>query len=263
MKKHHILEIHKKSIDKDGVFVKTLDQVENAIKFYEPQITVFLSPEMRVIIEDILSFEHELSFKCIGGYETAERQKIAIYPDYLLPPRPEETISAIRIQYQQKFNKLSHRDVLGAILGLGITRQRVGDIIVGDASIDVVADKEISRYVIASLEKVGRAGVKVHELALDALNAPVINYVIQQDTVKSLRLDSIVASGLKCSRKDAQQLITKELVCVNYRETANVSHTVLERDLISVRGKGRFILQDIEGTTKKERIRIILAHYPS
>jgi len=263
MNKHHILEIHKKSIDKEGVFLKTLDQVENATKFYEPQTTVFLSPEIRVVLEDILLFEQDIAFTCIGGFKTAERQKIAIYPDYLSPPKPEETITAIRIMYQQKFNKLSHRDVLGAILGLGITRQRVGDIIVGDDAIDVVVDKELSSYVIASLEKVGRAGVKVSEVSLDVLKAPIINFVIQQDTVKSLRLDSIVASGLRCSRSEAQNLIAKELVRVNYRETVSVSHTVSEKDLISIRGKGRFILRDIEGTTKKERIRIVLAHYQS
>ena len=263
MNKHQLLEVHKKSIDKEGVFLKTLDQVENATKFYEAQTTVFLTPEIRVIVEDILLYEPDMAFTRLGGFKTAECQKLAIYPDYLSAPKPEETITAIRIMYQSKFNKLAHRDVLGAILGLGIIRQRVGDIIVGDTSIDVVIDKDLSSYVISSLEKVGRAGVKVHEIPLDALALPDVKFEIQQDTVKSLRLDSIVASGLRCSRNEAQQMIVKELVRVNYRESASVSHIVSEKDLISIRGKGRFILRDIEGTTKKERIRIVLAHYQS
>jgi RNA-binding protein YlmH len=261
MDKPHILMVHKNIVDKEGVFLKSLEQLENCIKYHERVVTPFLTPEMRVVLEDIAAFEGDVETVEHGGFGHYERCRIEWFPSYLQASDPPAFIQALRITYQQKFNKLGHRDVLGALMGLGISRQKIGDIHVSEDAIDFVADSTMASYITANLDKVGRAGIRIAMIEMKDLaeNTPTLRRA--EDTVKSLRLDSVIASAYHLSRQEAQQAVKSGVVKVNYRETLQTSCTIAEGDLISVRGKGRFLLETVAGETKKERIRVVLAHY--
>lgn len=263
MDKQLIVTHHKNIVDKEGVFLKSLDLISNVLKFHESIVTPFLTPEMRVVLEEVIRFEPEIECLGFGGFDGAERQKLGVFQSYAQPPEPYEFLKLLRISYRQQFNQLSHRDCLGAILGLGISRQKIGDINVTDSYIDVIVDPEITQYILMNLEKVGRAGVKVEAIDLSQISRIEIKTKVFNDTVKSLRLDAIVASGFKTSRNDAQGMIDAGLVRVNYKEALNTSMILNQGDLISVRGKGRFMLTEIEGQTRKDRVRVVLTHYIS
>lgn len=261
MDKQHILTVYKNIVDKEGVFLKSIEQLEKSIKYYERTVTPFITPEMRVVFEDIAKYERDVETVIHSGFKHYERCRVEWFPDYLTPSDSSAYVQALRLTYQQKFNKLGHRDVLGALMGLGISRQKVGDIVVLEDFIDIVVDASMSAYIAANLDKVGRAGVRVMPIDLDALaeQAPVLRRV--EDSVKSLRLDALIAAAYHLSRQEAQQLIKSGIVRVNYREVQQTSDTLTEGDLVSVRGKGRFILEAVEGETKKARIRIVLSHF--
>ncbi|MBS7527400.1 hypothetical protein KHM83_12015 [Fusibacter paucivorans] len=261
MDKQQILMVHKNIVDKEGVFLKSIEQLEKCIKYYERAATPFITPEMRVVLEEIVKYERDVETVVHSGFKHFERCRLEWFPDYLSASDSSEYIQALRLTYQQKFNKLGHRDVLGALMGLGISRQKIGDIVVLEEHIDIVVDASMAVYISANLDKVGRAGIRIAPIELDALreHTPVMRCV--DDTVKSLRLDAVIASAYHLSRQEAQQLIKGGSVRVNYREMLQTSHLLLEGDLVSVRGKGRFMLESVEGETKKARIRITLSHF--
>ena len=115
----------------------------------------------------------ELKIKAFGGYDDAERVMFAMFPDYMDEDEIIFPIDAVRISYNSKFSSsLSHRDFLGSILGLGIERIKVGDILVYDGEALCFSDSSISQYIVSNLERVGHTKVTAQIAALELLNIP-------------------------------------------------------------------------------------------
>ena len=160
----------------------------------------------------------------------------------------------------RKCDRLTHRDFLGSLMSLGIERETVGDILVEDGRAVVFVKAELSDYVKSQISKVGRVGVKVDDADLSKLPQ---GRGVEEKTfiVSSLRLDNIVAAVCKLSREKTKTVIMSDSVCVNFEETKNVSFNLKENDVFTIRGKGKFVLKGILGTTGKGRMRISVIHY--
>lgn len=190
-----------------------------------------------------------------GGYPDAERKVLGLFYD---EPEPFP-VSALSLQFRRS-DKLTHRDFLGALMSLGIERETVGDILVEDGRCVLFVKEEIRDYITSQLFKVGNAGVKITEA--DTASLPKGRGFDEKDyTVSSLRLDAVVAAVTGLSREKTKTVILAGSVTRNYETCQNISRQVEEKDVITIRGKGKYVVNGVLGETKKHRIRISIIHY--
>lgn len=200
-------------------------------------------------------------FELYGGYELSERQMIAFLPDALCYTW-NFPISCLKISpVNRKFaEKISHRDVLGSLMNLGIERSRLGDILVDETESYVFCQENIAEYLTENLTRIRNTTVyakpaspeEVHiEPKLESLGG----------IVASNRLDSVIACLCKISRSQASQWIRGGKVFIDNKETSQITYECRPRDLISVRSVGRFRFLDCQGETKKGRLKIQYERY--
>lgn len=201
-----------------------------------------------------------LSYKLWGGYAGAGRKMLAIYPDfyedYIMEDFP---FKCITFAYRKE-DKLTHRDFLGTLMGMKIRRDTVGDIVTGEGMAQVFVTEIAARLITATVSKIGRTGVKCSD------EKPFEMEVRQEfrtvsGTVASLRLDCIVSLAANLSREKSAVLIRSEKVEINHFITESVSAEVNSGDIISVRGFGKFLLSEVGGNTRKNRIHIIIKKF--
>ncbi|MCD7872427.1 MAG: YlmH/Sll1252 family protein [Clostridiales bacterium] len=206
----------------------------------------FLNLEEQSILESTISASE---YKLFGGYNTAERRVAGFGEDCATEDFP---ISIIKIEpLAPKFaEKLSHRDFLGAAMGLGLRREMMGDIIVSDNTAELFCLDSVAEFILNNLDMVRRTNVKCSiepELPDSIQPAPAES----KDIVSSPRLDAVVAAVYNCSRSDAKELLAAGKVFVNSSVCVNGAYNLKESDIISVRGKGRFMFGNIGEATKK------------
>ncbi len=212
--------------------------------------------------QTLLHREMKFGFTLHGGYEDAER-KIACFgneSDFGYAPQLPVAILLIAPLSEKFSDDLTHRDFLGSILGLGIKRETLGDIIIRDNEGYLVCLDSISQFIIDNLTKVRHTSVyceRCDSLPRDALPQPTEKTVI----VSSLRLDGIVSAVYNISRSKSSALIDSERVFVNGKLSTNNSVPLKQEDIISVRGHGRFKFKEISGDTRKGRIRLLCDVY--
>ncbi|MDK2854965.1 MAG: hypothetical protein PWQ86_178 [Bacillota bacterium] len=206
----------------------------------------------------------DLRFALSGGYADAERRVLLLCPEYLDPEAELSAappFAALLLTWPARFYALRHRDLLGAILGLGIKREQVGDILVEEERAQVLVLKEIAPYIAGNLKSAGRAPVNVAPLPLAELTPPPRRVKEIRTTLASPRLDSIVAAAFGLSRTKAVPIITGERVEVNFEPVTDPAFPVPPGAILSVRGLGRARLVELGGTTKKGRVVAILERY--
>ena len=195
-----------------------------------------------------------------GGYEDAERCVLVLLPDY--SDFSEQPIALLKVRTKGGMSrKLSHRDYLGSLLGLGIKREKVGDIIVLDEGADIIILKELSEYLAVNYEKAGRANLNVEIADISELDTGKINIEEKRDTVASLRLDSIKSSAFGISRGKAQEAIKAGLVFVNSGAALKPDMQIDEGDKLVLRGRGKAVLREITGKSRKDRICVVFDKY--
>jgi RNA-binding protein YlmH len=151
---------------------------------------------------------------------------------------------------------LSHRDYLGSLMGLGIKREVTGDIIVTEDKCSIIVLNEIAGYIAGNLIKVGNAGVSLKLLDIMDLSVPEPKAAEINTTVAALRLDSFCAPAFGISRSKAAEFIKAGKVKLNWEITLNTDKAVCEGDTISLKGKGRAVLEKIGGRSRKDRLAI-------
>ncbi len=242
--------------------LKVLDKIETAAQKNIYKHTNFLDPYIAFICEDVLKGEFGyVRFTITGGYEEAERKIITIYPDHFDETYEDIPLKVIKIEGLPREKQFNHREVLGAVLGLGLKREKIGDIIVNDKTIQIVALEEICGFTQLSLTKIGRYKVTTYIDDVQSIIPKQNDFKIITDTVKSLRLDSVSSAGFNESRNRTALDIKKEKLKVNHIPILSPSYNVNEGDLISYRGKGRIMLDKVLGATKKERLRISIKKF--
>lgn len=225
---------------------KIIDKVEIVLNDYVELSTDFLDPYEVYLAQSILNRFEDISYNMEGGYEDSERKIIYIYQSYLY----ENTINDI-VAFQFNLDEeISHKDILGSLLGLGIERRKIGDIVISNNIYSFFVKRELSDFIEFNLKKVNRYNIKLKRV--EKVEIPDKEYEINKLIVSSLRLDTILSSLLRMSRANAQELIKQEKVKVNFRDENKSSYQLKEGDLLSIRKFGRYIFSEIEGTTRKD-----------
>jgi RNA-binding protein YlmH len=196
----------------------------------------------------------ETDFQVYGGYEYAERQMVAFIPDALFyeweyPMRPVQICAA----YPKFAEALTHRDVLGALMSLGIERSKIGDLIVNDDQMLFFAKEEILPYIRENLTSIRHTVVTLEPLSTEINYTPKLER--REAIVTSNRLDAVIAAICKLSRSGALKLIQEGKIFINGAECLHNTYYCKPGDLISIRGFGKVRFGETLGVTKKDRIR--------
>ena len=189
------------------------------------------------------------------GYAGAEKQRLAIFPDYYSPGDIEMPIAAFAVSLSDPTRLLSHRDYLGAIAALGIKVSFLGDILPFAGGAHLISAREVAN-VICTLEEVNRLKAEAVEIPPYKLCREEQPARTIRSTVASLRLDAVVSAGLGMGRSKAAELIKGDKVKVNWRHIVQPGFQLKEGDIISIRGRGRLELSMAGDETRKGRIRI-------
>jgi RNA-binding protein YlmH len=219
--------------------------------------TDFLDPRQAFIVQSLANRHGDVNLRFEGGYGQAERKRAIIAPPYREIGAEEADIGLLSVTSDDsRFSQLDHGDFLGSLLGVGIKREKIGDIHVGDGCCHCLIASEIIDYVHLNLQQVHRVHVLTETLPLDRLQA--VNQTLEELnlSVASLRLDGIVSDVYRLSRAKVLQPIKSGRCKVNWKPEEDPSKPLKEGDVVSFQGFGRFRLIEVEGETKKGRIRL-------
>lgn len=193
-----------------------------------------------------------VSLRLSGGYEEAERQIAAFLPDAFVCFENEDfPISCIAIRpLNDKFSEdLTHRDYLGALMHLGIERSCLGDILVQGHTAYVFCLDKMVDLICREITRIRHTAVSAAPETLSEVPRPEVKNV--SGTVSSVRLDSVLAVAFGLSRSKAIPYIESGQVYVNARQVISNGYTLRPKDLISVRGLGKFRYIDVRNQSKK------------
>ena len=249
---------HLRGEDERAVGARIVDLMEIALRDGEPVRTDFLDPHQQKVAIGILESVPDVSYRTYGGYPAAERKRILVFPQYYLVELLVDPLSAIDVVVKSAFDTVSHRDFLGAILGTGLDRDKIGDIIVTGRGCQAVVAAESAEYLLGALDRVGKAPVEVVEIDPEQLEVAPERVKEIRATVASLRLDAVASSGYGVSRTKMAREIKAERVKVNWVPVRNPAHEVGQGDVLSIRGRGRVVIEEVQGTTRKGRINVLL-----
>lgn len=214
-----------------------------------------------------------------GGYPDAERKQVVFVPDYMevndeaelleyFRQYPEECpLAVLEMHYSSGGSgvsgakTLTHRDYLGSLLGEGIRREKLGDIIVKPDGAQVIVVRELADYLMAHYGKAGRVSLSVQVSPINVIDTAAIRRDVVKFTVTSPRLDSIVSGVFHVSRKDAQEAISRGLVFVNEVEASKPDRQLSGGEKLVLRGKGKAIYKGVDGTSKKGKYYVMLERF--
>lgn len=229
--------------------------------------TQFLTPrEAKLLDAHFASCREELLLA--GGYADAERRRLYFLPPYLagldgslraecLAQAFAETLCAVKVS-GSGYRELSHRDFLGAVLNLGIERDRIGDICVTDPHTAILfCDVLMAEFLGEHLVRVANDAVRVTPFSPPADFDGGKRYVRVSDTVASPRADAVVAALLNLSRERAQALFREGRVEIDYEPEERVDKPLSEGAILSIRGYGKFTLRSLSDKTRKGRYRLV------
>jgi RNA-binding protein YlmH len=239
------------------ILARALDQAEIVRSTNRTQVTDFLDPYRKGLV---ISLVQRLGLVATsdGGYPGAERSRVAIY-DAGRELQPDDyDFAFLSINGNFKLARATHRDFQGSLLGLGLKRDKFGDIIVAGDTATVVVVGEVAPYILTNLNKVGQTKVVVQELGQGDFQLPKAQYREIKATVPSMRLDAVAAAGFGTSRSKMVREIEAERLSINWRVCPDPAALVKEGDMLSARGKGRVIVASVKGPLKSGRTGLLL-----
>jgi photosystem II S4 domain protein len=254
-------EILARSRDYRDTLARMVDLAEKAIKEWTVVVSDFCSPpEAQDTLAAFASLT-EIQSLAWGGYEQAERTRLAFARKEVPIERTDLVIAAVEVRGNFLFDPASHRDFLGAVLNTGIVREKVGDILIlKDRGAQILVVPELVEFIQQSLKSVRSVSVTVEPLALDNLEIRPPRAKAMTTVEASMRLDAVASAGFGLSRAKMAESIETGDVRVNWKTALKSSHTVAEGDRITMSGKGRLEVGKVE-ETKKGRYRIELVRY--
>ena len=247
------------------LLARALDKLELAQNRGVPAHTPFLSPGEQAALADLLAAWGHPRHLFWGGYPDAERRVCAFLPDWQeedgLLSDPEGPLAALEAKFPAGA-ALGHRDILGALMGLGITREKVGDILLpGPGVCQVVALREALPILLSQWEGAGRWKVRLEAIPLDRLAPKPAQVKTIRDTVATPRLDAVLSAGFSLSRSKAAAYISSGKVALNHRECLKGDKLVEEGDTITCRGLGKCVVKEVPGQSRKGRTMLVLERY--
>lgn len=266
MNKQDLLKDYKKQDDK-LCLSQVLDKIEITSKREKIEYTDFLDMYQVSLVEGFLRKNQFKNYKLYGGYEDAERKVLITYPekfdDKMLEKNYNKILKIVRVTLpDEEKGKYSHRNYLGGIVKLGLRREKVGDIIVGEDGADIITLAEFAEVLkkeLPSLTRFENAKIEIEKIQdVRKLEIKVEEVSI---IVPSLRLDNIVSDLARTSRSKASEIIAQERVFVNGQNETKNSKQVKCGDIITIRGKGRFVIKEFTGTTRSGRTVVQIEKY--
>lgn len=245
----------------ERIFVeKCLDWVERSSRRSQVITTPFLDPREQYILDTIVNREVDLSIAFDGGYPSAERKRAVIAPDYFGSDFDEFELAFLRLEATDR-QLLEHPDVLGSILGLGLKREKLGDIQPHQHGCDLVVAQEMVDFLRLHLQSVGRKKVLLHPLARDQFFYAEPHMQNRTIIPASMRVDAIISEAYRLSRTKTQELIKSGRCKINWKIVGQTAEMVDSGDVISVRGFGRIRVICVEQMTKKGRKIVQIASF--
>lgn len=215
----------------------------------------FLNPYEQSLAVGMLKTVIGIKHNIFGGYENSERNIIVICPENRYV-EPSNYLALVKVEFSKYDTKyLNHRMILGSALSLGIKRDGIGDIFLGEDAAYIVATKKMAEYIDNNLLNVAHANVSTTYIDNTAsINLKLKDPITIKGTIASLRIDSILALALNVSRVKACDLIKNQMVYVNWQLVAKPTQLIDEGQIITIRKKGRVILKCIGNNSRKNRI---------
>ena len=264
MNKTELLDRCARSGEERVLLARVLDKLEWTQKRGVPAWTPFLTPGEQAAAGDLLAAWGSPRYVAVGGYPESERNLFYFLPDWQEPEDalsgPESPLAALEAVFPRGAS-LTHRDILGSLMGLGLTREKLGDILMLDGRCQIVALREALPILLSQWESAGRWTVSVREIPLADLTPKPPTVKAIRDTVAALRLDAVLAAGFSTSRTKAADLISAGRVSVNHRACIKGDKTVAEGDVLTCRGLGKCVVKEVLGASKKGRILLVLERY--
>ena len=266
MDKQKILSDYKKQEDKI-LLAQILDKIEFSMQREKLEYTDFLDMYQISLVKSFMKKIDFESYILYGGFENAERNILIIYPDKynanMIEKNYSKIIKVIRITLNdEEKGKYSHRNYLGGIVKVGMKREKVGDILVSDDGADILVKDETAETLKQELGTLTRfENSKIEIVDLQDLRQQEIKVEELSIIVPSLRLDNFVSDLAKTSRSKAAQIIYSERVFINGQNETKASKQVKLGDIITIRGKGRFIVKEFSGTTRSGRTVVKIEKY--
>lgn len=220
-----------------------------------PIYTDFLSPAQQVVALKTAQSVGFLDFQLWGGHENAERKMGVFIPKRFEKPEYPITVLALKTRGEYPV----HPEILGALTGLGIRREKIGDILTGTEPPKLICDSSIAPFLIENFTKAGRKAFHPEECEIGEV--PEAEHEIKTFTVPSLRLDCVAAEGFGMARTKMTELIKKGGASLNWVETDSPSASVQQGDTVSLRGHGRIVVTEIGGHSRKDRIFITVKKF--
>ena len=225
-----------------------------------PTATVFLSPREQQLAQALLNAAGVRSgYIFDGGYADAERRLLLFLPEWMEAPAGDE-LAFLRASFHGE-EGLTHRDILGSLMGLGVQRERVGDILVSPHSADIVAAPSLREFFLREWTQAGRVKLTAEEIGRAELSVPQAQVKVIRDTVSSLRLDAVAAAAFSMSRGRAAEWIAAGKVHLDHVPCLKPDQAVAEGAVLTARGLGRARLVQVGGLSKKGRTGITVERY--
>ena len=263
MDKRELLDRAAHSPEERLLLSRVWDKCEQCRTRNIPTATGFLSPQEQAAAQHLLNaLGCREGYVLWGGYDGAERAVLLFLPDWM-DPSDAGTYSPIRCLRAafRKEENLTHRDFLGSLMALGLTREKIGDILVEKGGCQVLLDPSMTDFLLQNWDSAGREKLTVTPLPLSALAVPHAAVKELRDTVSSLRLDNVLAAGFSLSRGRAAEAVEKGSVQVNYVTCVKPDKPVSAGDTITCRGLGKCVLDSVGAHTKKGRLPVAIRRY--
>ncbi len=261
-----INEVTKKQKEEEKLLeAKILDKIKQSDSKNRFANTDFLDLAEQETVKKLIDTMKLDNCQLYGGYEKAERKMLVIFPKMLNEYINKEnylyqTMRIIRIVLPKElFGTYEHRNYLGALMKLGIKREKIGDILVREDGADIIISCDIEKFLLLNLNGLTRfqksqiESKDIKELIYNEKEKEILRI-----NIPSMRLDCIVGELSRCSRNDALEIIKQERVFVDFKEELSHKKLISENTYITIRGKGRFRIIQIEGTTRSGRLNVLV-----
>ena len=226
---------------------------------FRPKLTDFLDPRQQEIVRSLVGQNSDTLVSFWGGHEQTERKRGLIYPTYFNPEPADFELAVFEVNYPVKFVQLEHRQILGALMNVGLKREKFGDILSEGKRFQVVLPDEVADFIQWNFTSAGKTKVSLEKVPDDSIVTFKQSFIYNDITASSLRLDTILAEAYKISRSKVKPFIEGGDVKLNWKVSEDASTPIQVKDVISLRGKGRCHVESVEGQTKKGKWRVKLS----
>ncbi len=231
--------------------------------------TVFYTENEIEMIQKYLKAKKETRFFWSGGFEEAQRKVLIVYPEKFTQEiaykNIDNILKAIWIKLPHELRgAYEHRDYLSTFMKLGLERERFGDIIVFEEAAYVIVLNENAEYISENLKHFTRfKKSQIEIVSIQDVKTKPITFEELRIVVTSERIDNFVSEIIKCSRSQSEEFLITERVFINRKLETKPSKVVKVGDIVTIRGKGKYIIDSYVGENKKGRKVYLIKKYIS